>query len=258
MEIIFRTPCKVQSEHGKRVVIVIAGMGWVSRNEFGSVLGKLCRPYADTKSLHSYLQQDSALLFPIKNFRRFDVASKRTCGAVALALFDAGLHYSACSKLDMGILGTNSIGCHQANVQYFKDYLETGRVLGRGNLFIYTLPSSPLAEAAIHFGLQGPLLYLQASKDQTATVLLHAGSMIAGDEAAGMLAVVADEQEALAFVLMPQEKQRCAGICGLEDAVRLSRDIAHPKELVREFIAISSQPRAGRLSVRKGKTGENR
>lgn len=255
---IFPIPCMVWSEKGKRVVIVIAGMGWVTQNEFGGVLRKHRRQCADTKSLHSCLQQDSILLFPIKNFGRFDVVSKRTCGAVALALFDAGLRYSSRSKLDMGILGTNSMGCHQSNVRYFKDYVDSGRVLGRGNLFIYTLPSSPLAEAAIHFGLQGPLLYLQASKDRTATVLRQAGSMIAAGEAAGMLAVVADEQEALAFVLILQDGQRGVGICGLDDAVRLSRENAHPDELIREFIAISAPPRAGRLGVKKGESGENR
>jgi len=42
----------------------------------------------------------------------------------------------------------------------FLDYVQAGRKLGRGSLFIYTLPSSPLAEAAIHFGLQGPVLYI--------------------------------------------------------------------------------------------------
>lgn len=60
----------------------------------------------------------------------------------------------------MGLIGTNRAGSLEANRLYFSDYLQAGRVLARGNLFVYTLPSSPLAEAAIHFGFQGPMLYM--------------------------------------------------------------------------------------------------
>ena len=66
-------------------------------------------------------------------------------------------------------------GSLQSDLEYFRDYLEGGRTLSRGNLFIYTLPSSPLGEAAIHFGLLGPLLYA-ASEGNALTAVLDTRS----------------------------------------------------------------------------------
>jgi len=74
-------------------------------------------------------------------------------------------------------------------------------VMGRGNLFIYTLPSSPLAEAAIHFGFQGPMLYMGFPDGGRGDFLEAGASLIVDGATDGMLAVMADEREAMAFVL---------------------------------------------------------
>jgi hypothetical protein len=72
--------------------------------------------------------------------------------------------------------------------------------MARGNLFVYTLPSSPLAEAAIHFGFRGPMLYMGFPGGGLGD-FLEAGAHLLDDGAEGMLAVMSDEKEAMAFVL---------------------------------------------------------
>jgi 3-oxoacyl-[acyl-carrier-protein] synthase II len=84
---------------------------------------------------------------------------------------DAGFSCIPQKKQDIGIVGASDSGSMQSDIDYFKDYLDCGRTLSRGNLFIYTLPSSPLGEAAIHFGLQGPLLYAASAENPLMTAL---------------------------------------------------------------------------------------
>lgn len=196
---------------------------------------KLRRDYTDTKSLRSRLQHESVFLNPVKNFGRFDAVSKMTCCAGALALCDAGITYSEHHKQDMGILGTNTVGCLESNVHYFRDYIETGRKLARGNLFVYTLPSSPLAEAAIAFGLQGPLLYMLFQQRQIPSLVQCAGKMILRGETQAMLAVKADENEAVCFVLKREEDVSTSRVFSLENAIATAQKISRLEEMIREL-----------------------
>ena len=53
-------------------------------------------------------------------------------------------------------------GCHEQNLNYFNDYREHGRHLGRGHLFVGTLPTTPPCEAAISLKLTGPCFYMDS------------------------------------------------------------------------------------------------
>lgn len=186
-------------------MIVISGIGWISKKKYGCVKKAVCRGYTDIKSLHSKLQNESIFLYPVKNFGRFDMTSKMACCAGALALHDAGVKYSEKRKQDIGIIGTNTDGCLRSNLNYFKDYVQTGRKLARGNLFIYTLPSSSLAEAAIHFGFQGPLLYIMFPQKQVSSLLQYVEGIISRKEASTVLAMKVDEKKAVCFVLSGED-----------------------------------------------------
>jgi len=181
-------------------MINIYGIGWISKNEYGCVMKNEIFRYKDSE--FDRLAKAGVFSYPFKNFGRLNKTSKLTGYAAALALKDAGVNYSAGKKQNIGIIGTSDSGSLQADILYFKDYLDCGRILGRGNLFIYTLPSSPLGEAVIHFGLQGPLFYAAASEKSLLTLMTMASEMISCDEAAGMLAGINSEQEAVYFVLM--------------------------------------------------------
>ncbi len=137
---------------------MIIGTGWITQKKCGCLKEKRQLQYSDLKSLYLRLQPE-ILKYPVENFFRFDTTAKLAVISIALALFDAKIPYNRNKKRRIDILGTNSNGALESNLIYFNDYIANGRTLARGNLFIYTLPSSFLAEAAIYFGLTGKLLY---------------------------------------------------------------------------------------------------
>ena len=171
-------------QHG----VTVSGIGWLDGQAWGRVLRRETAAYGEGQGVPPWKQAD---LFgrPVKNLGRFNRVARTTISACALALMDAGVSCADEGEPhDIGLLGTNAAGCLEANRAYFQDYLAGGRTLARGNLFIYTLPSSPLAETAIHFGLAGPMLY----------VGYPGGGITAGG---GRVADTADEEAALAVLL---------------------------------------------------------
>jgi len=213
-------------------MIVIKGIGWITLTEYGSIIKKLQGNYNDLKSLHSHSQNESVLKYAIKNFGRFDTASKMTCCSIALALNDAGITYSEHIKHDIGILGTNNAGCLESNLAYFKDYVSCGRTIARGNLFIYTLPSTPMAEAAIHFKCQGPLLYIKFQHNQIPSMLRYAGKMILCGETSKMIAVEANEKKAVCFVLGNKDNNSTMQSLSLENVVDTIEKISDFDEMI--------------------------
>jgi len=178
---------------------IISGAGWLNGREWGSLTGGgLCGVMDDVRPLWK-----DPLLFPTapKNLGRFDAVSKSLLCACALALKDAGFPPVVGAGRVVGLVGTNETGCVAANHAYFKDYLDAGRTLARANLFVYTLPSSPLAEASIHFGLRGPMMYSAAPGAGTADLLETAALWVAEGAAEAVVAVRADEREAVAYVM---------------------------------------------------------
>jgi len=219
----------------KETSVVITGIGWIGRKECGSIKKKQKYRYRNTSLLHADLLREYIFLYQVKNFGRFNEVARRTCCAAALAFYDAGIPYSNERSQDMGIIGTNEAGALRSNISYFKDYVENGRTLARGNLFIYTLPTSPLAEAAIHFGCQGPLLYASFPQEQIPSLLCSAKDMILRGESGGMLAITCDEDEGICFVLDRQEDDKGARLCTFEDAVAISGKKAGLDKLIKEF-----------------------
>jgi hypothetical protein len=179
---------------------MIIGTGWVTRNKYGCKKCRMQKGYSDLKSLYTRLQPEF-FKYPVENFFRFDTVSKLTALSIALALYDAKITYAKGKKQNIGILGTNTCGALEANLAYFNDYVVNGRTMGRGNLFIYTLPSSPLAEAAIHFGLTGKLLYLGFAKNTEKESLKYALNMLKTENSKTVLLVNADSKKATCFVL---------------------------------------------------------
>jgi 3-oxoacyl-[acyl-carrier-protein] synthase II len=97
-----------------------------------------------------------------RNFGRFSAEARKAFQAVAQALGEAGLTPDAKGSLckRVGVVAFDRDGSEAANRAYFSDYAGAGRLLGRGQLFVYTLPTSVAAECAIACRLTGPLLYV--------------------------------------------------------------------------------------------------
>jgi 3-oxoacyl-[acyl-carrier-protein] synthase II len=180
--------------------ISIQGKGWINGTGWGREFQGQQGTYGEGAGIPPW--KDPELFpVPVKNMGRFDAVARMTLCACALAMRDAGWALGDGVKRDVGLIGTNEDGCLAANRAYFQDYLSGGRVLARANLFVTTLPSSPLAEAAIHFGFQGPVLYSGQPGGGLDDLVEMATMMIEGGDASGMLVVKADAREAVAFVL---------------------------------------------------------
>lgn len=220
-------------------MIIVSGIGWISEKSYGCVREGLRGDYANLKSLYSRLRDESTIPYPIKNFGRFDIVSKMSCSVGALALRDAGISYSQNQKQDIGIIGTNNNGSLRSNLDYYKDYVTAGRTLARGNLFIYTLPSSPLAETAITFGLSGPLLYMTLSEGILPALLQLAGRMINTRETSRILALRADEKEAVSFLLAGKDESPSGKTWNLKDAVKRARKINRAEDIAVGFLGDS-------------------
>ena len=176
---------------------MVKGCGWIKEGLCGCREKDLRWQYGSLQLLCAELLKDAVLAYPIEHFGRFDAASRLVALSIVLALYDADIHYANDKKQDIGILGMSPDGALDSNLAYFRDYAQAGRKLGRGNLFIYTLPSSPLAESAIHFGLRGPLLYMRNLEKPEENLLAQAELMIRNKAAQAMLVVSLGINEAV-------------------------------------------------------------
>ncbi len=221
------------------MIISVQGIGWLTSEGYGCVRSGLQQAFENGEDAQ-VLPKRGIFSHPFKNFGRLDNPSRMTAYCVALALQDAGIEYSPGKKLDIGSIGTSAQGSLRADIAYYRDYIDSGRTLSRGNLFIYTLPSSPLGEAAIHFGLLGPLLYAADEDHSLSAILDTAGDMILAGETPVMLAGRAEQDKAVYFVLEGGAGQGPAVLCGLSDArsvVQRDLDVAG---MVRKFSLLAA------------------
>jgi 3-oxoacyl-(acyl-carrier-protein) synthase len=192
--------------------IHVLGIGWLTKEGYGCIRSGLREEFAPGETAHGLVKKN-IFSHPFKNFGRLDTMSRMTAYAVALALQDAGIEYVPGKKQDIGIISTNAEGSLRSDLEYFEDYVSSGRTLSRGNLFIYTLPSSPAGESAIHFGLLGPLFFSASRDGSLAPVLDSAIEALRAGETQRMLAGRSEEHEAMYFLLdgrgAPQDETLC-------------------------------------------------
>jgi 3-oxoacyl-[acyl-carrier-protein] synthase II len=210
------------------MTISIVGAGWITAKGYGTVnLGEEYL-FAPDETLNA-VAKTRIFGRPVKNFGRLDKVSRITVAAVCLALKDAGIDSSPECKQDIGIVGTNDLGSLETDTAYFRDFVDNGRKLARANLFIYTLPSSPMGEAAIHFGLTGPLLYTVGSQLSPAAALSSAAEMITCSEASMMLAGMTCGDTGIYFVL---GESKGGGLCRVEEVLKQAGSVADVERIV--------------------------
>lgn len=78
--------------------------------------------------------------------------------AVDGALLDAGLDPRQPTFVggETAVVFGTAYGCHATNEEYYKTFLTDGLQSASPRLFAYTLPSSPVGEITIHYGVTGP------------------------------------------------------------------------------------------------------
>ncbi len=80
---------------------------------------------------------------------------------------------------DTALIGLNGDGCAHNNRLFWDDFTTHGRESGRATLFVPTLPSIPVCEAAITLSIHGPVRYLKTETAAQTTELL--ADMFASD-----------------------------------------------------------------------------
>jgi 3-oxoacyl-[acyl-carrier-protein] synthase II len=89
---------------------------------------------------------------------RMDRLCALTLVAADGALLDAALPPTAPEwngERTAVVLGT-AYGCHATNEDYYRGLVREGLAGASPRLFAYTLPSSPVGEVSIHYGIRGP------------------------------------------------------------------------------------------------------
>lgn len=181
-------------------MIEISGLGWINDQCYGRGRNQKHVKYANRVPIRRLGLESSLFREPVKNFGRFEPVTQKLCVATSLALQDAGLLHGE-KQLEIGLLVIHKAGCVESNRQFFQDYLDGGRSCSRANLFIYTLPTSPGAEAAIHFGLRGPLLYIDALDDSMDSEIQAVENVLRTHQAQAMLIYMIDDPHLIAAVV---------------------------------------------------------
>lgn len=97
------------------------------------------------------------------NYRRTDHKAKSYMLAGWLAVYDAECQ----SGGKQAVIDISRVGCHEQNKLYYDDFVQFGKQLGRGHLFVGTLPSTPLCEALLTLNFHGPSFYMDTLDDFT-------------------------------------------------------------------------------------------
>lgn len=132
-------------------------------------------------------------------WNRFDPLAKR-CFHAAGAIFSR-LPSNAVDLSRTAVVLCGREGSDATNAAYFKDYLDNGRQLGSSLLFRYTLPSCAPAEAAIAFGLQGPLFYERVPSFDFRRILDDAAAMAEAESLDAVLLMFQDGDAVAAWLL---------------------------------------------------------
>jgi hypothetical protein len=126
---------------------------------------------------------------------------------------------------EIGLLTAGTEGCRDAQENYFRDYVANGRALGRGNLFIYTLPTSVAGEVGIVLSLRGPCMFIRDDVRPLPALLEHAGQMLSDGEAGAMLLLWCDSSAAVCLAIDGNAESQAFPL-GLE---------SNPSELCRQL-----------------------
>lgn len=141
----------------------VSGYAVISGNQVKTIHNG-CRSFGSVKELFQQTAESFRLALPEykKIVRSGDFILQSVC-AVGAALLDAGIT----APLEQGaILGIGKDGAHRGNLLYWSDYVANGRHDGQGRLFVGTLPSTPVCEAAIIFGIHGTAYYLTPGENE--------------------------------------------------------------------------------------------
>lgn len=147
----------------KEYPFTLAGAAIVSDDFLAQIVGRKQTIQAESwQSLLAKIRELPNLPDAVlDNYRRADHKAKSYMLAGWLAAYDAAIP----SGWEQAVIDISRVGCHEQNKLYYKDFVEFGRQLGRGHLFVGTLPSTPLCEALLTLNFHGPSFYMDTMDD---------------------------------------------------------------------------------------------
>ncbi len=179
-------------ESTKKLSALITGYGWVTAAGSG-------RGWTDGSPLWQpgEPQPPISVLQSLKGgsrFGRLDRFSQIGVAATALALKDAGLlQEDDTSKIrkehDLGLLCATTSSCERTDHNFFKTVLYDPKLASPG-LFVYTLATSFLGEAALRFAIRGVTLALtELRPDGSEALRIGLEQLAYGDEEAVLVGI---------------------------------------------------------------------
>lgn len=199
--------------------MIVAGIGWISKQKCGFFRQNQQKEFQDFKSLYQEFENEGVFKPSEKKVRWLNTNSNRHCFAAMLALRDAVKNVSDIHGLssEISLLSASEEGSLKANLEYFQDYIQSGRKLARGILFTHTLPTSLTAETAIAFGFKGPVLHLSAAKPKLNLIFERSESLSKRAKNLSFLCFAATEELLLCFFLRPAHSKGEKGFCSLSE-----------------------------------------
>lgn len=113
---------------------------------------------------------------------------------------------------EVGLVVMGYQGWIKAEHRFFDDYVQHGRASGRGSLFVYTLPTSVMAQVSLALRLDGPLLHFTNQEGTIEALLRQARMLVDVHESDCVLAMCSDEESCVCWVIdrqMTQEAYPC-------------------------------------------------
>lgn len=133
--------------------IHVIGGGWITAAGYGRS-GDGTRPVL-APGVPAVPAADGLYAEPPPRYRRFDSYCRIGCGAIALALRDAGMERAEAARA-VGIVASTRYGCFETDLAFQATAAAENGIHASPMLFSYTLPGIALGEAAIQFRLTGP------------------------------------------------------------------------------------------------------
>lgn len=188
---------------------VLTGASWNFDKTAETLYRREKIQYNNFRAMHQTLETNKIIDKKINNFGRISTTSKLYTVLTALAIYDSSCFEADLCRDDIGLSAYKYDSATQDNNKYFTDYVQAGRTLARGNLFVYTLPSSPLGEAAIAFNLKGPVLYLSFTDKPLYNFIDQVELMLDSSLAKGFIALYTDLEGTVCLFFRKNLKENC-------------------------------------------------
>ena len=187
---------------------ILIGASWNCKNKIDSLYRGNKFSYNNLKELYSQFTANRIIDKEISNFRRISTNSKLYSLLTGLSIYDSRVDLSSLKTENFGVISCTHKASNMENMKYFNDYISAGRKMARGNLFVYTLPTSSLGEVAITYQLRGPLFYSNFTDNRMDMFLEQADFMIKTEQAEYLACIYTDTLSEICLIIT-KEANHC-------------------------------------------------